>query len=213
MFSAATKQSPSPQSPVSRSTLGPAGANAKRAFDVLVAGAGLIVVAPVFVLVALAVRLDSPGPVLFRQKRVGRGGEAFTLMKFRTMRWGTPDISTADMMRQTKSPVTSVGAFLRRASLDELPQLVNVLKGDMSLVGPRPALPTQTRLNALRDARGVHDLRPGITGWAQVNGRDELSDDEKADRDAFYRNNTGFLFDLRILARTFLPEVHGQGNK
>jgi len=186
---------------------------AKRALDASVAGAGLVLLAPIFALVALAVRLDSHGPVLFRQKRVGQGGRVFTLLKFRTMRWGTPDMATSDMQKQAQSPITTVGAVLRRTSLDELPQLVNVLKGEMSLVGPRPALPSQTRLNALRDARGVHDLRPGITGWAQVNGRDELSDDEKADRDAFYRCHAGLMLDLRILARTFLPHVHGRGNK
>lgn len=185
----------------------------KRGGDAVVAGTGLVLLAPLFALVALAVRLDSPGPVLFRQTRVGRGGRPFTLLKFRTMRWGTPDLSTEDMLRRAQSPITRVGAVLRRASLDELPQLVNVLKGEMSLVGPRPALPAQTRLNALRDARGVHDLRPGITGWAQVNGRDELSDDEKADRDAYYRRHANILLDLRILARTFLPHVHGRGNK
>jgi O-antigen biosynthesis protein WbqP len=185
----------------------------KRTFDLLAAGAMLMFTLPLCAAIAAAVALDSPGPVIFRQTRVGRGGRPFTLYKFRTMRWGTPDLPTDQMARQKVRPVTRVGAVLRRFSLDELPQLVNVLKGEMSLVGPRPALPSQERLNALRRAYGVEALRPGITGWAQINGRDELEDDAKAGYDAYYRAHVGFWFDLTILARTLAPVCTGRGNR
>jgi lipopolysaccharide/colanic/teichoic acid biosynthesis glycosyltransferase len=186
---------------------------AKRCFDLLLALPALILLAPVFAVCALAIRLDSPGPALFRQARVGRGSRPFTLIKFRTMHIGTPTLSTEEMARQAKSPVTRVGAFLRRYSLDELPQLINILRGEMSLVGPRPALPSQTVVNELRRQIGVEDLLPGITGWAQINGRDDLSDDEKVARDAWYRANISLWLDLKILVLTVLPVLSGRGNR
>lgn len=185
----------------------------KRCLDLLIGIPALILLAPVFAACAVAVRLDSSGPAIFRQVRVGRSAQPFTLLKFRTMHVGTPNLSTAEMSRQAKSPITRVGAFLRRYSLDELPQLINILRGEMSLVGPRPALPTQSVVNELRHQAGVDDLLPGITGWAQINGRDDLSDDEKVACDAWYRANQSLWLDLKILVHTALPVFSGRGNR
>jgi O-antigen biosynthesis protein WbqP len=175
----------------------------KRALDVAAAGAGLLLLAPLLAAVALTVRLDSPGPVLFRQRRVGRHQVHFEMVKFRTMRVGTPDLPT-DQMQQLPSPITRVGQVLRRTSLDELPQLWNVLKGEMSLVGPRPALYNQDDLIAERERAGVHALPPGITGWAQINGRDELAVPEKVAADRWYLAHFSLWLDLRILLGTFV---------
>ena len=184
----------------------------KRAGDLTSAILGLIVLAPLFGALALAIRLDSPGPVLFRQARVGRGGKEFTLLKFRTMRWGTPDLATDVLQASGLDPRTRVGKALRRLSLDELPQLVNVLRGEMSLVGPRPALPSQTTLNQKRSALGIDALLPGITGWAQINGRDEIPEADKVALDGYYGENRSLRLDLRILARTVAPVLSGRGN-
>lgn len=185
----------------------------KRLIDVFAAGILLIILSPVMLIVASAIRLDSPGPVFFRQRRMGRGNKEFVLIKFRTMHWGTPDLPTDEMARRGLSPVTRVGAWLRRYSLDEVPQLINVVKGEMSLVGPRPALPTQFSLNAQRSLVGVDDLLPGITGWAQVNGRDDLSDTDKVACDAYYRNHRSLRLDVEILMRTAGAVFTGRGNR
>lgn len=185
----------------------------KRLCDVLTAVILLALAAPLFLILTLFICLDSPGPALFRQRRIGRDGKEFVLLKFRSMRIGTPDISTADMAKQKISPITRSGAFLRRTSLDELPQLWNILCGEMSVIGPRPALPSQTLVNTLREAAGVHDLLPGITGWAQVNGRDDLADKEKVAHDAYYRAHLSLALDLQILARTLGAVSTGRGNK
>ena len=185
----------------------------KRLLDLTVSALLLVLSSPLMGLIVLAIRLDSSGPALFKQERVGKNGTSFYLLKFRSMRIGTPNISTAEMQRQSVSPITRVGAFLRRTSLDELPQLWNILRGEMSLVGPRPALPSQTKVNELRKASGADTLLPGITGWAQINGRDELSDEEKAAHDAYYRHHRSLKLDLRILARTIIPVLTGRGNR
>ena len=187
----------------------------KRAFDFCAALLGLIFLSVPMLLIALLVRATSPGAALFQQERVGMHGKPFTVLKFRTMVTGTPNVSTADMvkMARQKSPITPLGKFLRRTSLDELPQLINVLKGEMSLVGPRPALFSQTHLNALREALGVPKMRPGITGWAQINGRDEVSDEEKAELDGWYSENQSFGLDLVILWRTIAPVASGTGSR
>ncbi len=188
--------------------------DAKRIFDVAVASTVLLLTLPLWLEIALLIALDSPGPVLFRQVRAGRGGTPFTLLKFRTMRVGTPNLPTDQMTAQHgKSAITRVGGLLRRYSLDELPQLVNVLRGEMSLVGPRPALPSQTRLLALRRATEADCLMPGLTGWAQINGRDDLDDAAKADFDAYYLKHRSLLFDLRIIAQTCTPVLLGKGNR
>lgn len=175
---------------------------AKRLTDLLLSGGALLGLSWLFALVALAIKLDSPGPIIFRQKRVGKNGELFEIYKFRTMRTGTPDLPT-DQMLKLPSPITKVGNFLRRTSLDELPQLINVLTGQMSLVGPRPALYNQTELTARRQEGGVLRFPPGITGWAQINGRDDLPDDEKVKADKWYCDHWNYWLDLRIIFLTF----------
>ncbi len=161
---------------------------------------------------AIAIKLDSQGPIIFKQKRVGKNGELFEIYKFRTMRVGTPDLAT-DQMQKLPSPITKVGGFLRKTSLDELPQLFNVIKGEMSLVGPRPALYNQTELTALRADAGVLAYPPGITGWAQVNGRDELPDPVKVEFDKWYCDHWSYFLDWRILFSTLSAVVSRRGAK
>jgi O-antigen biosynthesis protein WbqP len=172
--------------------------------------AGLVVLAPFLAAIAVAVRLDSPGPALHWSRRVGRDNAIFPMPKFRTMRTDTPDVAT-HLLEDPARWVTPLGAFLRRTSLDELPQLWSVLRGDMSLVGPRPALFNQDDLVALRTQAGVHRLRPGVTGWAQINGRDEIPIPEKVRLDAEYLARRSFGFDLRIIFATLNTAVSGRG--
>ncbi|BDP40133.1 sugar transferase [Deinococcus aetherius] len=183
----------------------------KLAFDRLLAGLGLALLWPVFVLVAVAIFVDDPGPVLFRQSRAGRWHRPFTILKFRTMRRGTPHLSTEEMRRLGLSPYTRLGPWLRRTSLDELPQLLNVLRGEMSLVGPRPALLTQEVVLQGREATGVAQLRPGITGLAQVTGRDDLPDEEKVLRDHTYLRHVGPVTDVLVLVYTVRGVLRGRG--
>jgi len=182
----------------------------KRALDIAVALAGLVLLSPLLVGLAVAVRLDSPGPSLHWSRRVGRRNRTFPMPKFRTMRTGAPDVAT-HLLVDPGRWVTRLGGFLRRSSLDELPQLWSVLKGDMSLVGPRPALFNQVDLVALRTRAGVDALRPGLTGWAQINGRDELPVPEKAKLDREYLERMSLSFDLRILAATAFAALSGRG--
>jgi O-antigen biosynthesis protein WbqP len=182
----------------------------KRVFDLLLAViAALVLVVPVL-LVALAVRLTSAGPALYWSDRVGRQNKLFKMPKFRSMRVGTPAVAT-HLLADPKSHLTPIGSFLRKSSLDELPQLWSILKGDMSFVGPRPALFNQQDLMDLRTAQGVHALVPGLTGWAQVNGRDELPIPQKVALDAEYLERQGFWFDIQILWMTFLKVVRRDG--
>lgn len=183
---------------------------AKRAFDMLAALVGLIALSPVLAALALAVRLDSPGPALHWSKRVGRYNAIFSMPKFRTMRTGAPNVAT-HLLADPEAWITPLGRFLRRTSLDELPQLWSVLIGDMSLVGPRPALFNQDDLVALRTAAGVEALRPGVTGWAQINGRDDLPIADKARLDADYLARHRLIFDLKIIALTVSMAVSGRG--
>lgn len=182
----------------------------KRAFDILAALGGLIVLSPVLAVIAVAVRVDSAGPAIHWSRRVGRFNQIFLMPKFRTMRTDAPDVAT-HLLADPQAWITPLGRFLRRASLDELPQLWSVLIGDMSLVGPRPALFNQDDLVALRTAAGVEVLRPGVTGWAQVNGRDDLPVEEKARLDADYLDLQGFSFDLKVIFTTLRAAVSGQG--
>ena len=182
----------------------------KRAFDIVVAFVGLALGWPVLAAIALAVRLTSPGPAIHWSRRVGRGNRLFAMPKFRTMRTDTPDVAT-HLLEDPARWVTPLGRALRRSSLDELPQLWSVLVGDMSLVGPRPALFNQDDLVALRTAAGVHRLRPGVPGWAQVNGRDELPIPDKVRLDAEYLDRISFGFDLAIIAATARAALTGRG--
>jgi O-antigen biosynthesis protein WbqP len=173
----------------------------KRLLDLLLGTIALLLLGLPIALVALAVRLTSPGPVLYWSDRVGRDNRIFRMPKFRSMRVDTPQLAT-HLLASPDRYLTPIGSFLRRSSLDELPQLWSVLCGDMSLVGPRPALFNQDDLIALRTERGVHALRPGVTGWAQVNGRDELPIPVKVDFDAWYLRHQSLWLDLRILLLT-----------
>lgn len=181
----------------------------KRTFDITASAAGIVVLAPVIAGTAIAVRVTSPGPVVFKQKRVGKGKRLFDIYKFRTMRTDTPDLPSH--MINADDWLTPIGAVMRRYSLDELPQLVNVLRGDMSVVGPRPALWNQFDLVAERDKYGANDVRPGLTGWAQINGRDELDIHTKAARDGEYVRRRSPLFDLSCFIGTFAKLVTGEG--
>jgi lipopolysaccharide/colanic/teichoic acid biosynthesis glycosyltransferase len=164
-------------------------------------------------LIALAIRLDSVGSAIYKQKRVGQFGKTFVMWKFRTMRIGTPVLSTADMQKQGLESHTRIGRLLRKTSLDELPQLVNILKGQMSFIGPRPALPTQVDINELRERCDAHRIRPGITGLAQVMGRDDLPAEKKVGYDSEYCRQVSFVFDLKILFLTFCAVLSARGNK
>lgn len=171
----------------------------KRLVDVSLAIVGLIVSSPVWFVVSLAILIEDGRPVIFRQHRVGRGGVLFEFMKFRSMPVGAPNVPSRSAREVS---ITRVGRIIRRTSLDEIPQLINILEGDMSFVGPRPALPAQSRLIELRTANGACDLRPGLTGLAQVSSYDDMPDDEKASYDAIYSEDIRLLKDLRIIVRT-----------
>ncbi len=182
----------------------------KRSFDILFALAAAVVFALPMLLLALAVRLSSRGPALYWSDRVGQHGRMFRMPKFRTMKIDTPAVAT-HLLPNPEAHMTPIGAFLRKTSLDELPQLWSILKGDMSLVGPRPALFNQHDLIALRSQHGVDALVPGLTGWAQVNGRDDLPIPQKVALDREYLLRRSFLFDLRILGLTALRVLRGDG--
>lgn len=182
----------------------------KRLFDLVVAiCAGLILFVPIMI-VALAVRLTSAGPVLYWSDRVGKNNHIFRMPKFRSMRVGTPAVAT-HLLTDPKVYLTPIGSFLRKSSLDELPQIWSILKGDMSLVGPRPALFNQADLIELRTREGVHMLTPGLTGWAQINGRDELPIPEKVKLDKEYMERRSMSFDIHILWTTFVKVLRRDG--
>jgi O-antigen biosynthesis protein WbqP len=182
----------------------------KRVFDFLLAISAAFILLPLIVLVALAVRFTSPGPALYWSGRIGRNNRIFKMPKFRTMRLGTPAVAT-HLLSNPDAYLTPIGSFLRKISLDELPQLWSILKGDMSFVGPRPALYNQEDLIALRTEKGVHELTPGLTGWAQVNGRDELPIPEKVAYDVEYLHRCSLVFDVYILWLTVLKVLRREG--
>jgi O-antigen biosynthesis protein WbqP len=182
----------------------------KRVFDLAVAILVAVLLALPILIVAIVVRLTSPGPALYWSDRVGRDNRIFKMPKFRSMRIDTPAVAT-HLLQNPVQWLTPIGSFLRKSSLDELPQLWSILKGDMSFVGPRPALFNQEDLIALRTEKGVHELVPGLTGWAQVNGRDELPIPQKVELDAEYLQRRSLLFDLRILWMTALKVLARDG--
>ena len=183
----------------------------KRAIDLVLALAGLIVVSPLLIVLAIAVKLDSPGPVLFRQKRVGLRKTYFNILKFRTMRADTPGNVPTHMLENPGRYITKTGKFLRRTSLDELPQIWNILVGQMSIVGPRPALWNQEDLLAERDKYGANDIKPGLTGWAQIHGRDELKIEDKARLDGEYVRRASFPFDAKCFFLTIFKVLRQEG--
>jgi len=182
----------------------------KRLFDLTVSLVAAVFLALPIVLVALAVRLTSPGPALYWGDRVGQHNRIFKMPKFRSMRIDTPTMPT-HLLKNPEQWLTPIGSFLRKFSLDELPQLWSILKGDMSFVGPRPALFSQNDLIALRTEKGVHKLVPGLTGWAQVNGRDKLSNPQKVQRDMEYLQGRSLFFDMKILWMTALKVLERDG--
>lgn len=182
----------------------------KRIFDLFLALTAAVVLTVPIALVVAAVRLTSPGPALYWSDRVGRQNRIFRMPKFRSMRTDTPAVAT-HLLQDPKAWLTPIGSFLRKSSLDELPQLWSILVGDMSFVGPRPALFNQDDLVAMRTAHGVHELVPGLTGWAQINGRDELPIPEKVALDVEYLWRRSFLFDLRILWLTAVKVLRRDG--
>ncbi len=182
----------------------------KRLFDLVLALAALVSLALPILIVALAVKLTSSGPVFYWSNRVGRHNRVFKMPKFRSMRIETPEVAT-HLLQNPEQWLTPIGSFLREFSLDELPQLWSILKGDMSFVGPRPALFSQNDLTALRSEKGVLELMPGLTGWAQVNGRDELPLSQKVQLDAEYLRRQTFFFDMKILWMTTLKVLKRDG--
>ena len=183
----------------------------KKIIDRFLAFIGLIVLSPLFLILIIAIKLDSPGPIFFRQKRVGIHKTHFEILKFRTMRTDTPKDMPTHMLKNPDQYITKVGRFLRKTSLDELPQIINILKGDMAIVGPRPALWNQYDLIEERDKYGANDILPGLTGWAQINGRDELEIPVKAKLDGDYVAKMSFGMDLRCILGTVVSVARQDG--
>ena len=183
----------------------------KRLMDIVLSGIALIPLSVVYLILAIAIKTDDPGPVFFRQKRVGLHKTHFEIMKFRTMKMETPRDMPTHLLENPEQYITRVGGFLRKYSLDELPQILQIFTGKMSIVGPRPALWNQFDLIEERDKYGANDVRPGLTGWAQINGRDELPIDVKARLDGEYVEKMGFFFDLKCMIGTVLPVFTGAG--
>lgn len=183
----------------------------KTVIDFVVALLATILLSPIFLLLIAAIKLESKGPILFKQKRVGECKKHFNILKFRTMKVDTPKDCPTHLLENPEQYITKVGKFLRKTSLDELPQIINILKGEMSFVGPRPALWNQYDLIEERDKYGANDVRPGLTGWAQINGRDELSIEEKSRLDGEYMDKFGFFFDMRCFFGTFLSVLKSDG--
>lgn len=183
----------------------------KRFYDTVLAFIGLIVLSPLFLVLMILIKLDSKGPILFKQKRIGRDKKHFYILKFRTMRIDTPKDTPTHMLENPQQWITKVGKFLRKTSLDELPQIINILKGDMSIIGPRPALWNQYDLMEERDKYGVHSLYPGLTGYAQINGRDELPIPDKAKLDGYYVEHISLWLDIKIFFGTIWSIFKSEG--
>lgn len=183
----------------------------KRGIDFLLSFLGCIILSPVFFVLCLAIKIDSPGPIFFKQKRVGKDKKHFMILKFRTMRMDTPKDCPTHLLENPAQYITKMGKFLRKTSLDELPQMFNILAGQMSIVGPRPALWNQFDLIEERDKYGANSIVPGLTGWAQINGRDELPIEEKARLDGVYVERMGFLFDCRCFMGTITSVLKHEG--
>ena len=183
----------------------------KRLIDLVVSGVGILVLAPFMLVIALLIKVESQGPVLFRQQRIGLGKKIFPILKFRTMRINTPKDTPTHLLANPAQYITRVGRFLRKTSLDELPQILNILKGDMAIIGPRPALWNQDDLVAERDKYGANDVLPGLTGWAQINGRDELEIPLKASLDGEYVKRMSPLFDLKCFFGTITSIFRHEG--
>lgn len=183
----------------------------KRVIDTIISLLGIILLSPVLLILAIIIKLSSQGPVLFKQKRVGKNNELFYIYKFRTMRTNTPKDVPTHLLQNPDQYITRIGKFMRKTSLDELPQLINILKGEMAIIGPRPSLPNQYDLNALRDKNGASGIKPGLTGLAQISGRDELEIEVKARLDGEYVKKISFLFDCKCFIGTIVSVLKHEG--
>lgn len=178
----------------------------KRICDLFYALIGIIILSPLFVLVSILIKIETEGSVIFSQERIGKNGEIFHIYKFRSMKLNAPDVSDRELL-DSKSYMTKVGRFIRRTSIDELPQLINILKGEMSFVGPRPFILNEGEINILRAKNGIHTLIPGLTGWAQVSDRNTNNDNHKLDLDLYYLKNRSLFLDFKILIRTLFTTI------
>lgn len=183
----------------------------KRIIDIILSALGLIILSPLFLILIIAIKIDSPGPIFFKQKRIGIYKKPFNILKFRTMRLDTPKDTPTHLLENPDQWITKVGKFLRKTSLDELPQIINIFKGEMSIIGPRPALWNQYDLIAERDKYGANDVPAGLTGWAQINGRDELEIEVKSKLDGEYAKNISFMMDVRCFFGTILSILKSDG--
>lgn len=183
----------------------------KRVIDIVLALLGLLILSPIFLLIIIVIKSSSKGPILFKQKRVGKDKVLFNIYKFRTMKINTPKDAPTHLLKNSDSYITRVGKVLRKTSIDELPQLINILKGEMSIIGPRPALWNQYDLVNERDKYHANDIYPGLTGWAQINGRDELPIRKKAALDGEYMENLSFSFDVKCFIGTIISVVKNDG--
>ncbi|MDO5742320.1 MAG: sugar transferase [Vagococcus sp.] len=183
----------------------------KRPLDFILSLMGLIVLSWLFIIIMIAIKMDSKGPVFFKQKRVGKNKKLFSIYKFRTMYVETPKEMPTHLLSNPDAFITKIGKFLRKTSLDELPQMINILKGEMAIIGPRPALWNQDDLIAERDKYGANDIRPGLTGWAQINGRDELEIDVKAKLDGYYVEHESFAMDVKCFFGTIVSVFKSDG--
>lgn len=183
----------------------------KRVLDFILSIIGLVVLSPVFIILCIWIKLDSKGPVFFKQKRVGKNKIYFNILKFRTMYTDTPKDMPTHMLNDPEQYITKAGKFLRKTSLDELPQIFNILKGEMAIIGPRPALWNQDDLIAERDKYKANNVKPGLTGWAQINGRDELEIDVKAKLDGDYVKDMSFFFDVKCFFGTITSVLKSDG--
>lgn len=182
----------------------------KRGFDILSSLIAIILFSPILLILAIIVKCTSPGPILFKQRRIGKDNQEFMIYKFRTMRIDTPNVAT-HLLKNPEQYITPIGKFMRKTSLDELPQLFNILKGEMSVVGPRPALYNQYDLIEMRTNLNVHTVRPGLTGLAQVSGRDELENEQKVYFDQKYVQKQSFFFDLKLIFLTVVKVFKSEG--
>ena len=183
----------------------------KRLIDIVLSGVGIIVLIPFWIIIGLCIVISDPGPIFFSQRRVGKNKKLFPILKYRTMKVDTPHDVPTHLLQNPEQYITKVGAFLRKTSLDELPQIFNIFVGQMSIIGPRPALWNQTDLIEERDKYGANDIRPGLTGWAQINGRDELEIPVKAKLDGEYVQNLSFFFDCRCFLWTIFSVLMCEG--
>lgn len=184
----------------------------KRVFDIIIALPALVILSPLMIGAAVWIKLDSKGPILFRQPRAGQGNVPFIVYKFRSMAQTAPSDMPTNDFKNADAYITRSGKVLRKLSIDELPQLLNVIKGDMSIVGPRPVVLTEKRLLSLRAKHGATAVKPGITGWAQINGRDEVTPKEKAKLDGFYAKHLSFMFDVKCVLKTVWIVISFAGN-